>query len=149
MRVAPYRSDSVVAVSPNSGSVVLASGTIPSRSICATHGELDPAGRSATAREPCPVGKPARSSLSFTTDGMPASAPPLSGMPDDSVHVATAFSAGSTACARATAASYSSRPDTSPARSRATRPVTSSVSSASSAVASTRTVAASVSTQRR
>ena len=156
LRVAPYRSDSVVAVSPNSGSVVLASGTIPSRSICATHGELDRAGRSATAREPCPVGKPARSSLSFTTDGMPASGAFATIRP--------AWMPGSTTSAppspprsaparrrelvrppRRTAPG----PDTSPARSRVASAVTSSVPSASSAVASTRTVAASMSTQRR
>ena len=53
LRVAPKRSDSVVAVRPNSGSVVLAIGATPSRRYCATQGEHSVAGRSCGAHDPC------------------------------------------------------------------------------------------------
>ena len=55
-RVAPYLEDSVLAVRPNSGSVVLAIGSKPRARYCATQGLVDVAGVSAGAHEPWSVG---------------------------------------------------------------------------------------------
>lgn len=50
--VAPYRVDSVLAVSPNSGIVVRATGASPSRSRCVTNGEDAAAGVSGSDHDP-------------------------------------------------------------------------------------------------
>ncbi len=52
LRVAPNRLDSVLAVSPNSGSAVLAMGANPRRTYWSTQGEWLAAGRSSTACDP-------------------------------------------------------------------------------------------------
>ena len=53
--VAPKRTVSVVAVRPNSESVVFATGESPSASACSTHGELEAARVSGVAIEPWDV----------------------------------------------------------------------------------------------
>ncbi|CAB5025592.1 unannotated protein [freshwater metagenome] len=55
LRVAPKRVDSVLAVSPNSGRVVLAMGDTPKPRNWATHGELATAGLLGIAHEPSVV----------------------------------------------------------------------------------------------
>ena len=138
-RVAPKRDDSVLAVSPNSGRVVLAMGSRPRARYWAIQGLVFVAGVSAGAQEPCSVGSPARSSLSFNAEGIPAKGPVTAGATWTS-HT-TALSSLFTESRRALAASRSSRAETLPRRSRCCNSMTSSAPSASSEVASTTVMA--------
>ena len=135
LRVAPYRDDSVLAVSPNSGSVVLATGSKPRARYCAIHGLVDVAGVSAGAHEPCRVGYPVRSSLSLSAEGMPAKGPVTAGATSRSR--TTALSWSLTSARRPLAASRSSRAETLRRRRRCCSSITSSEPSASSRVEST------------
>ena len=138
LRVAPWRVDSVVAVSPNSGMVVFPIGCSPKSSSCATNGASCSAGCAVTAIEPIAVSSPTNCSLSFTTVGIPAKGPSLFASDRGSgIDAVSAFRLASASPARRNAAARNSAALTSRRSNRCSRSVMSLSPSASSQVVST------------
>src|SRR5690606_27016437 len=112
LRVGSRRAYSVLALSPNSGRVLLQSTVNPALSSCLATRPCRAAGRGRYASVPFPVGMPATSVLSLTKNGTPDNSPgagfAAASTACSNAANSTALSAGFTFSTRATAASATS-----------------------------------------